>query len=62
MKRIHSTKSSQNPNPNGVEEIHKLNKFDKGASVLLESLNSDMIHLLTLVMFVIKKQLIKHIK
>ena len=62
MKRIHGTKSSQNPNPNGVEEIHKLNKCDKVASVLLESLNSDAFNLLILVMFVITKQSIKGIE
>ena len=50
------------PNPNGVEEIQKLDKYDKEASVLLESLNSDVMHLLILVMFVITKQSRKCIK
>ena len=46
MKSVHVTRSSKNYNPNGVEDIHKLNKCDKVASVLLKSLISDVIYLL----------------
>ena len=29
MKSVHDTKSSLNPYPNGIEEIHKLNECEK---------------------------------